>query len=73
MCLHGEGLLYLAVLLREYLPAQSLCSSDKLLLVEPITKQGYGDRAFFVAGPKFWNALDIDLKCKESVDAFNLI
>ena len=71
-CLHGEGPLYLALLLREYHPAQSLRSSDKLLLVEPKTKRGYVDRAFSVAGPKLWNALDIDLKHKECVDAFKV-
>ena len=71
-CLHGEGPLYLASLLKEYHPARSLRSSDKLLLVEPKTKRGYGDRAFSVAGPKLWNALDIDVKRKDSVDAFKV-
>ena len=71
-CLNGEGPLYLGSLLRKYHPARSLRSSDKLLLAEPKTKRGYGDRAFSVAGPKFWTALDIDLRHKEKVDAFKV-
>ena len=60
-CLHGEGPMYLASLLKQFRPAQQLCSSDKLLLEEPKTKRLYGDRAFSVAGPKLWNNLDIKL------------
>ena len=69
-CLHGEGPMYLASLLKQYRPARQLRSSDKLLLEEPKTKRLYGDRAFSVAGPKLWNNLDIKVRQKESVNAF---
>ena len=69
-CLHGRGPSYLSSLLKEYCPQRALRSSSLSLLIEPKTRQRYGDRAFSVAGPKLWNALPEHIRTSNSVNIF---
>ena len=69
--LSGLGPQYLTELLDTYIPARSLRSEDKLLLVIPKTRLiTAGDRAFGVAGPKLWNALPNDIRSTRSLVTF---
>ena len=54
---------YISDLLMQYIPSRSLRSSNQYLLVVPRSIQKtYGERAFAVAGPRFWNALPIHMR-----------
>ena len=63
--------MYLADLLKPYLPARSLRSNDTNTLEEPRTRMAtVGDRAFSVCGAKLWNELPKELRDIESLDSF---
>ena len=61
---------YLADLLKPYVPPRVLRSRGKERLLEPETNLGYGDRAFSVCGDRLWNELPEEVKCAKSLDSF---
>ena len=67
--LHGLAPAYISDLLVAKPTGRSLRSSDKGLLIIPVSKlKTKGDRAFAVAAPTLWNALPLQIKNAESVD-----
>ena len=69
--LHGLAPLYITDLLHSKPNVRTLRSSDKGLLVIPVTKlKTKGDRAFAVVAPTLWNSLPLVVKNAESVDGF---
>ena len=54
---------YIADLISEYKPIRTLRSSSELLLRRPKSNTHfYGDRAFSVAAPRFWNSLPSEIR-----------
>ena len=70
-CVHGCGPAYLTEMISMHRPARSLRSADQKLLFQPCAKmKTYGDRAFAVAGPKYWNDLPLELRAIGKYDTF---
>ena len=68
---HGSGPAYLTEMISMHRPARSLRSADQKLLFQPCAKmKTYGDRAFAVAGPKYWNDLPLELRAIGKYDTF---
>jgi hypothetical protein len=62
---------YLQELIHTYNPSRCLRSSSQGLLHCPKSRlTTYGDRAFSVAAPKFWNSLPLDLRCSDNLISF---
>ena len=53
-----------------YIPKRTLRSADKILLTVPRTVSSYGDRGFYAAAPKLWNALPLELRSCSSINVF---
>lgn len=69
--LHNLSPNYISNLIKPYISARSLRSSNQLLLVTPQSKKkSKGDRAFSVAGPKLWNNLPLYIRQAPSVEVF---
>ena len=69
--LHGLASAYLANLLQWYIPARSLHSADKDLLVIPkIRTKKYGSQTFAHAAPSVFNALPQDVRQSPSLESF---
>ena len=72
-CISGNAPEYLKSLIPEYKPGRSgLRSQNKAYnLVRPFTKcKTFADRAFSVAGPKFWNRLGTYIKQTDKTAVF---
>ena len=62
---------YLSQLIVPYNTTRNLRSASKHLLEAPnVRLKSYGDRAFSVAAPKYWNDIPLDIKLSGSVDVF---
>lgn len=62
---------YISELLEPYRPSRALRSAtDSHLLLEPMTRSSWGDRAFSKAAPVLWNALPYSIRTAESLDFF---
>ena len=60
--LHDYSASYITELIKHYIPAHSLHSSNNNLFSQPTSKLNfYGDRSFTVCKPKLWNALPLYL------------
>jgi hypothetical protein len=69
--LNGMTPAYVREMLNYYEPPRLLRSSKKLLLDEPKGNlKTYGDRAYSVIAPKWWNKLPINIRLCDSVDTF---
>ena len=69
--LNGQAPSYIKDLLKYRNSGRVLRFSNKHLLDEPVSKlKTYGDRAYSVAAPKFWNKLPLDIKLSSSVTVF---
>ena len=68
---NGLAPAYLAELIQPYTASRSLRSSDKNLLVVPVTRlKTFGDRAFSKAAPKLWNNLPSDIRSTKTLSLF---
>jgi hypothetical protein len=70
-CQHNLAPVYLADLLKTYVPSRPLRSVQQHKLVQPksrLTK--FGDRAFSICAPRLWNRLPCEIKEAGSVDIF---
>ena len=66
--LNGQLPSYIKDLLKYRNSGRVLRSLNKHLLDEPVPKlKTYGDRAYFVAAPKFWNKLPLNISLSSSV------
>jgi hypothetical protein len=73
LCMSGRGPNYIAGSFREHssVPALSrLRSSKTRTLVRPATRRAFGDRSFFVYGPKMWNSLPCEIRDAHSFTSF---
>ena len=48
-------------------PPRNLRSNEKLLLMEPKSKNSWGDRSFIVAAPRLWNELPLSIGTPQSL------
>ena len=71
-CLHGLAPRYLCELIKVRNCVRSLRSSALTTLDVPRTKIKFGDRAFSVAGPIFWNSLPGELRKIASLEHFKM-
>ena len=69
-CLHGRGPAYLASMLEWYQPPRALRSAAEFRLSPRPFNKKYGERAFYVAGPRLWNELPLPIKKSPSVESF---
>ena len=55
-----------------FVAAPTLCPqcSNKLLQVPRSKLKSYGDRRFFIAGPKLWNSIPASLRNADSLNSF---
>jgi len=68
---HGLAPNYISELLQPYQPSRALRSAtDSHLLLEPMTRSSWGDRAFSKAAPVLWNALPRSIRTAESLNCF---
>ena len=69
--LNGLAPVYIREMLTLYEPSRSLRSSGKNLLQVPKSNQiFYGNRSFYVAGPKLWNSLPQEMRLVMKLDSF---
>ena len=68
--LHQSAPSYLCELISQYQPSRTLRSADQMSLCVPKSNTKYGDRAFAICGPSFWNNLPVSLRQSQSIDAF---
>ena len=68
--LHHQPI-YLSELAVNHVPARSLRSADKILLVVPQTKSTTASRSFSVAVPRTWNSLSLDIRTSISLRAYH--
>ena len=61
---------YLFEILQPYKPPRDLCSTDKVLLTEPLIKSALGRRSFSYAAPHIWNMLPDDLRNATALSSF---
>ena len=61
---------YLEELLQKHVPARSLRSSSRNRLVTPTHRLKHSEKAFFVGGPKVWNALSVKTRESENISTF---
>ena len=68
--------IYIADLLRRYIPVRQLKQSSKFLLklvkLPKSNLKSYGERSFEVATAKLWNALPEDIKIRKSFNDPNI-
>ena len=71
-CLNGNGPKYLSDLLSlRDTGVDTRCARDSNLLNVPKSKRiTFGDRAFYVAAPKLWNSLPVNVRGSPSVTTF---
>ena len=70
-CLNEEGPQYLKDLLLIYEPSRTLRSSDQDFLKVPRSRlSSYGDRAFSIVAPFYWNSLPADIRHCKTVPSF---
>ena len=70
-CIHGNAPPYLKELLTPQTTARTLRSTSTNLLHQPRTKlRTQGDRAFYSAAPRLWNALPDHLRAPQTVAVF---
>ena len=68
---YGTAPTYLCSLINQYAPSRSLRSTNQLLLSIPKTRlKTYGDRAFYAAAPKSWNALPLYIRQADTLQYF---
>ena len=68
---HGLAPNYISELLEPYRPSRPLRSAtDRHLLLKPMTRSSWGDRAFSKAAPVLCNALPSSIRTAESLDCF---
>ena len=68
--LHGDAPAYIKDLLQVYKPCRQLRSSDDNLLSVPRVNLQFGERAFSVAAPKFWNKLPNNVRSSQTLGCF---
>ena len=67
----GDAPKYLKELIEVYVPARSLRSINKNVLVERRKKlKTYGEKSFSYAAPKMWNSLPDHVKSVDSLTIF---
>ena len=71
-CLYDDNSpLYLKELINIYIPQRTLRSSQKHLLVKPLTNlKTFGERSFAYAAPDVWNKLPDNVKSSETISIF---
>ena len=68
---HGLAPNYISEPLQPCQPSRALRSAtDSHLLLEPMTRSSWGDRAFSKAAPVLWNALPRSIRTAESLNCF---
>ena len=69
--LHNAAPTYLSGLLKPYHPKANLRSGSLELLVVPkCTTKTFGERAFYIAGPRLWNDLPLNIRKAASIQKF---
>ena len=66
----GEAPRYLQDIIKPYIPARHLRSSNANLVQAGKARTRYGERSFRIAGPKLWNNLPNSLRALTDVDDF---
>jgi hypothetical protein len=70
-CMHGLAPTYLSELVMPYAPSRRLRSANQNYLHQPqANTKTFGDRAFSVAAPKWWNELPLVLRHCDNYDSF---
>ena len=74
LCLHNMAPSYLSELLKKYVPARDLGSSQKDLYVVPLIKTNcYGKRSFEHAAPELWNDIPDNVRNANTVGRFKYL
>ena len=68
--LNGLAPAYLSELVKPSIPTRSLRSGNKNLLIEPKSNRSWGDRSFYCAAPRLWNALPLHMRYPQSLEQF---